>query len=76
MHTISYQHFFKHERLIESKKRLILKIFHNDHSSINKVVINVTYGFFFTILIHTIFKNKSNVYFLEIHPLIVINTPL
>lgn len=61
MHNTSDQPFFKHGRLIESKKRLILKIFHNDPSSIHKVVLNVTYGFFFTILIHTIFKNKSHI---------------
>lgn len=61
MHTTSYQPFFKHKRLKESKKRLILKVFHNVHRSIDKVVLNMTCGFFFTILIHTIFKNKSHI---------------
>lgn len=66
--------FFSNMR--ESKKRLISKIFHNDHNSINKIVVNVTYGFFF--MIHDSKKlQKQVIYnFLDIHPLIVINAPI
>ena len=87
MHTTPHQPFFKRERLIESKKRLILKIFHNNNctwttiknhhifstnnSSINNVVIRVTSGFLFHI--HTILKNKGIHNFLDIHPVVAIN---